>query len=102
MVKCCTRISFTLVVDTLYRASLPAQSLMFLRTRSGALQVQEASVTWRLGLLSSAAFHMGKHLVQYKKRLQTVLSVCFDTTSQASLPPGTSCTQRSDLVLRAA
>ncbi len=51
--------------------------------------MQEASVTWRLGLLSSAAFHMGKHLVPYKKRLQTVLTVCFDTTSQASLRLGT-------------
>ena len=44
--------------------------------------MQEASVTWRLGLLSSAAFHMGSHLVPYKKRLRTVLSVCFNTTSQ--------------------
>ena len=45
-------------------------------------QVQEASISWQLGLISAAAFHMGPHLVPFGKRLRAVLERCFDTASQ--------------------
>lgn len=44
--------------------------------------MQESSISWQLGLVAAAAFHMGPQLVPFGGRLRAVLETCFDTTSQ--------------------
>lgn len=50
-------------------------------------QVQEAGLTWQLGLISSTVYHMGAAVLPFRARLLAVLDSLFQAPSKARPRP---------------